>query len=110
MRYYARTDDTYSDEDLSRTFRRQDMANASPENHAAAAWVAGQMAAAQRREFEAHLATCTACQAEVAALLAQQPRSPGGARRPIVQIAIAVILTLTAGFALGWSVWELSHH
>ena len=101
------------------------MQNASPENHAAAAWVAGQMNAQQRQEFEAHLAGCANCQEEVTALLAQvlQPPKPTaaikpeveplvarGGRRRTVQIALAVILTLIAGFALGWSVWQMAHH
>jgi anti-sigma factor RsiW len=125
MRYAARSDDTYSDKDLSRTFRRPVMDNASPGNHAAAAWVAGHMNAVQRQEFETHLANCANCQEEVAVLLAQalQPPKPtapikvevepqvarGGGRRA-VQIAIAAILTLVAGFALGWSIWQVSHH
>jgi anti-sigma factor RsiW len=101
------------------------MQNASPENHAAAAWVAGQMNAAQRQEFEAHLANCASCQEEVAALLAQalQPPKPtapikvevepplaSDGRQRAVRIAIASILTLIAGFALGWSIWQMSHH
>jgi anti-sigma factor RsiW len=65
------------------------MANASSENHAAAAWVAGQMNAVQIAEFEAHLASCASCQEEVAGLLAK---------------------ALVAGFALGWSIWQMAHH
>ena len=101
------------------------MPNASPENHAAAAWVAGHMNALQAAEFETHLATCANCQEEVAGLLAQalqppkatapikvevEPQVPQGGRRRAVQIALAAILTLVAGFALGWSVWLLAHH
>jgi anti-sigma factor RsiW len=125
MRYGARSDDTYCDEGLSRTFLRSVMPNASPGNHAAAAWVAGQMNAVQRQEFEAHLANCANCQEEVAALLAQalQPPKPAapikveveapivrGGRHRAVQIVIAAILTLIAGFALGWSIWQISNH
>jgi anti-sigma factor RsiW len=125
MRYGARSDDTYSDKHLSRTFPRRVMPDASPGNHAAAAWVAGHMNAVQASEFEAHLATCANCQEEVTALLAQalqppkptapikvevEPQVDRAARRRVVQIAIAAILTLIAGFALGWSVWQMSHH
>jgi anti-sigma factor RsiW len=101
------------------------MQNASPGNHAAAAWVAGQMNAAQVAEFETHLATCATCQEEVAGLLAlalqppqvtapikvevEAPVVPGGRGRT-VQIAVAAILTLIAGFALGWSIWQMVHH
>jgi anti-sigma factor RsiW len=101
------------------------MENASPGNHAAAAWVAGHMNAVQRQEFETHLATCAHCQEEVAGLLAQalQPPKPtapikvevvaqvaSGGRRRAVQIALAALLTLLAGFALGWSIWQVAHH
>jgi anti-sigma factor RsiW len=125
MRYGARSDDTYSDEYLSRTFRRPVMPDASPGNHAAAAWIAGQMNAVQRQEFEAHLASCANCQEEVTVLLAQalqppkptapikvevEPQVAPGGRRRAVQIAIAAILTLIAGFALGWSIWQMSGH
>ena len=124
MGYGARSDDTYSDADLSRTFRRPVMPDASPGNHAAAAWVAGQMNAVQRQEFETHLAGCANCQEEVTLLLAQalqppkpapvkvevQPQVTPRGRRRAVQIAIAAILTLIAGFALGWSIWQMSNH
>jgi ferric-dicitrate binding protein FerR (iron transport regulator) len=125
MRYGARSDDTYGDNNLSRTFPRPVMENASSENHAAAAWVAGHMNAVQRQEFETHLANCAHCQEEVSALLAKalQPAKPTaptkvevqppvahGGRRRAVQIAIAAILTLIAGFAIGWSIWQMSHH
>src|SRR5665213_629858 len=100
------------------------MPTASSENHAAAAWVAGLMDATQAVEFEAHLATCANCQEEVAALLAQKLRPPkaapavkaevepkikSGNRRRIVLIVLAAILTLIAGFALGWSIWQMSN-
>ncbi|HEY4340764.1 MAG TPA: zf-HC2 domain-containing protein [Steroidobacteraceae bacterium] len=101
------------------------MANASSENHAAAAWVAGQMNAMQIAEFEAHLASCASCQEEVAGLLAKALQPPQdtapikvevappvtrNARRRVVQIAIAALVTLIAGFALGWSIWQMAHH
>ncbi len=101
------------------------MPDASPGNHAAAAWVAGHMNAVQRQEFETHLAGCANCQEEVTALLAQalqppkatapikpevEPKVVSGGRRRAVQIALAAILTLIAGFALGWSVWHMAHH
>jgi anti-sigma factor RsiW len=101
------------------------MQDASPDNHAAAAWVAGTMDPALRPEFEAHLATCAECQAEVAALRARPtqqlpklaaaikvevaPQPAGGSRRWAVLIAAAAIATLIAGFALGWSVWQMAH-
>jgi anti-sigma factor RsiW len=125
MRYGARSDDTYCDKDLSRTLRRPVMQNASPGNHAAAAWVAGHMNAMQAAEFATHLGTCANCQEEVAGLLAQalqppkatapikvevEPQVAPAGRRRAVQIALAAILTLVAGFALGWSVWLVAHH
>jgi hypothetical protein len=125
MRYGAPSDDTYSDKHLSRTFPRSVMSDASPGNHAAAAWVAGHMNAAQRQEFETHLANCANCQEEVAGLLAQalQPPKPtapikvelapavsAGGQGRAVKIVIAALLTLIAGFALGWSIWLMAHH
>jgi anti-sigma factor RsiW len=114
MRYGARSDDTYSD-----------MENASSENHAAAAWVAGHMNAVQRQEFETHLANCAHCQEEVSAMLAkalqppeppapikvevEPPVAPGGARRA-AQVAIAGLVTLIVGFAIGWWIWQMAHH
>jgi anti-sigma factor RsiW len=83
------------------------------------------MNAVQRQEFEAHLATCPNCQEEVAALLAQalqppkptvpikpevEPKVASGGRRRVVQIVIAAVLTLIAGYALGWWIWQMSHH
>ena len=100
------------------------MQDASPDNHAAAAWVAGTMDPALRPEFEAHLATCAECQAEVAALRARTqqvpklviptkvevaPQPAGGSRRWAVLVVAAAIATLIAGFALGWSVWQMAH-
>jgi anti-sigma factor RsiW len=99
------------------------MQNASPDNHAAAAWVAGTMDPALRPEFEAHLATCPECQAEVAALRArtqQLPRlviptkvevapQPASANARWAVLIVAAIATLIAGFALGWSVWQMAH-
>ncbi|HTB68529.1 MAG TPA: zf-HC2 domain-containing protein [Steroidobacteraceae bacterium] len=103
------------------------MQNAAPgsHNHAAAAWVAGHMNAVQAAQFEAHLATCANCQEEVTGLLAQalqpakataaikvelEPPLVSGGRRRAVQIALAALLTLVAGFALGWSIWKIAHH
>jgi anti-sigma factor RsiW len=101
------------------------MPDASPGNHAAAAWVAGHMNPEQRQQFEAHLANCANCQEEVTALLAQalqppkataaikpevEPHPAGSGQRRTVQIAVAAILTLIAGFALGWSIWQIAHH
>jgi anti-sigma factor RsiW len=101
------------------------MEDAAPGNHAAAAWVEGRMDAVQRQEFAAHLASCAECQAEVAALRAaltqRQPvlvmpipaetesaATSGGTRRA-VQILIAAVLILLVGFALGWSVWQITN-
>jgi anti-sigma factor RsiW len=83
------------------------------------------MNAVQRQEFETHLAGCANCQEEVTLLLAQalqppkptapikvevEPQAAPRGRRRAVQIAIAAILTLIAGFALGWSIWQMSNH
>jgi anti-sigma factor RsiW len=84
------------------------------------------MDAAQRPEFEAHLAGCAQCQAEVAALRAaltqRQPvlvmpipaetehDASGTGRRRAALIVIAALVTLIVGFALGWSVWQMAHH
>jgi anti-sigma factor RsiW len=103
------------------------MEDAAPGNHdhAAAAWVEGRMDAVQQQEFAAHLAGCAECQAEVAALraaLTQRtpvlvmpvPAEPeikasrGGTRRAAL-ILIAALLTLIVGFALGWSVWQMTN-
>jgi anti-sigma factor RsiW len=80
---------------------------------------------ALRPEFEAHLANCAECQAEVAALRARTqqlpklvmptklevaPQPASGRRRRAVLIVAAAIATLIAGFALGWSVWQMAHH
>jgi anti-sigma factor RsiW len=73
------------------------------------------MDATQALEFEAHLVTCANCQEEVAALLAQKLQPPkaapakSGNRRRIVLIVLAASLTLIAGFALGWSIWQMAN-
>jgi anti-sigma factor RsiW len=101
------------------------MQDPSSENHAAAAWIEGRMDAAQRQEFEAHLAGCAECQAEVAALRAaltqRQPvlvmpipaevelKAAGAGRRRAVVIVIAALATLIIGFAIGWSVWQMAN-
>jgi len=72
---------------------------------------------AQRREFEAHLAGCAECQAEVAALLQRRSRQPPAtevAHRPgravrILIGAAVVLVTLIVGYALGWWAWQLAH-
>jgi anti-sigma factor RsiW len=80
----------------------------------AAAWVRGTLNGPQREEFAAHLATCPDCQAEVAALTAQAAQAtPGRAlnlaqRHPTI-IVVCVLLTLVAGYALGWWAWHLVH-
>jgi anti-sigma factor RsiW len=81
---------------------------------------------ALRPEFEAHLATCAQCQAEVAALRTRQtqqlpklivankvevaPQPAGRNRVRAVLMVAAAIATLIAGFALGWSAWQVAHH
>ncbi len=83
------------------------------------------MDAAQRQEFEAHLAGCAECQAEVAALRAaltqRQPvlvmpipaevelKAAGAGTRRAVVIVIAALATLIIGFAIGWSVWQMAN-
>jgi anti-sigma factor RsiW len=95
-------------------------------NHAAiAAWIEGSMTPAQRQEFEAHLATCADCQAEVAAQLkartAAKPEAavPGKTEKPktapatlarrIWAVVICAVLVLAIGYALGWWVWGLAN-
>jgi anti-sigma factor RsiW len=102
------------------------MEDAAPGNHAAAAWVEGRMDAAQRQEFAAHLAGCAECQAEVAALRAAltqrqpvlvmpipaetEPGATASSTRRALLILIAALLVLLVGFALGWSVWQITNH
>jgi anti-sigma factor RsiW len=101
------------------------MEDAAPGNHAAAAWVEGRMDAVQQQEFAAHLASCAECQAEVAALRAaltqRQPAlvmpipaepetgATGSGMRRVLQIMIAALVILLLGFALGWSVWQITN-
>ena len=84
------------------------------------------MDVSQRQEFETHLAGCTECQAEVAALRAAltqrqavlvmpipaEPEAKPRARsaRRGVLLVIGAILILIVGFALGWSVWLMTDH
>jgi anti-sigma factor RsiW len=100
------------------------MQDASAENHAAAAWLAGNMDPAQQQEFAAHLAGCVECQAEVAALRAAQALraqtavatkvesepAPAATKPRAWQVLLAAIVTVVVGFALGWSVWQMAHH
>jgi len=75
------------------------------------------MTAAQRQEFEAHLATCADCQAEVAAVLkartAAEPEAPqarpAGPARRIWAIMIGAVLVLAIGYVLGWWAWGFAH-
>ncbi len=89
-------------------------------NHAAiAGWIAGSLTPVQRQEFEAHLATCVDCQAELAALLkaksaakpqAAPPAAPATpARRIWWAIVLCAGLILAIGYALGWWAWDLAH-
>jgi hypothetical protein len=68
---------------------------------------------AQRPEFEAHLATCAGCQAEVAALrqrrAARRPSTTGRIVR-VLLIATGAVLVLIAGIALGSWAWQVAHH
>jgi len=98
------------------------------ENHAAAAWIAGTLNAAQRQEFEAHLATCPQCQEQCGAMITrtmrqlQEPPPAAAAAQPEVApdksssavgrnvlIALCAALVLIAGFALGWWAWQIAH-
>ncbi|MEJ0006093.1 MAG: zf-HC2 domain-containing protein [Steroidobacteraceae bacterium] len=97
------------------------------ENHAAAAWIAGTMNAAQRQEFEAHLATCPQCQEQCGAMITRTmrqlqeppaavpaqaevtPEKSGGTITRNLLIALCAALVLIAGFALGWWAWQLAH-
>jgi anti-sigma factor RsiW len=108
----ARRDDTF-------------MPEAAPVNHAAAAWVAGELTLEQQLEFETHLAVCAQCQAEVATLRRAQRRArneptvsikvefePPPAERPprsTARVLGAALLVLIVGFAIGWTVWQLAH-
>jgi len=98
------------------------MQDPSSENHAAEAWLAGNMDPAQRQEFAAHLAACAQCQAEVAALRASQTPRPAPAATKVEpapatpatkprawQVLLAALGILIVGFALGWSVWQMAH-
>ncbi len=85
------------------------MQGLSDGNHAAAAWVAGHMGAAERQEFAAHLATCADCQAQVAALLRSQAGQPAKPRRGIWRLLIGGLVILLVGYALGWAIWQLAH-
>jgi anti-sigma factor RsiW len=97
------------------------MQDPSSENHAAEAWLTGIMDPAQRQEFEAHLASCAHCQAQVAALrAAHAPRPPPAtkvepepsapaAKARAWQLLLAALVTLILGFALGWSLWQMAH-
>ena len=86
------------------------------------------MDAAQRQEFEAHLASCPQCQEQVGAMITrtmQQLKEPApvavaheapvtAAKSPntIVRtllIVLCAVLVLIAGFALGWWAWQTAH-
>jgi len=82
---------------------------------------------AQRQEFEAHLASCPECQEQVAAMLAARlphasPPAPAPAptqaepehkraavRLPSWKVLLAGLVTLSVGFAIGWSLWQMAH-
>jgi anti-sigma factor RsiW len=86
------------------------------------------MNAAQRLEFEAHLANCPECQEQVGAMITRQLQQlqeppetavaepsevkadrPGGTARRNVLIGLGAVLVLVAGFALGWWAWQMAH-
>jgi anti-sigma factor RsiW len=102
------------------------MQGESEANHAAiTAWIEGGLTAAPRAEFEAHLATCSDCQAQVAVLLkaaitarteatvSTKPELPQPAPRQPVRllwiIVIGATLLLTVGYAVGWWAWDLAN-
>jgi anti-sigma factor RsiW len=100
----------------------------SSENHAAAAWIAGTMNAAQRQEFETHLASCPECQEQCGAMITRTMQqlhepTPAPAPEPVtvsadrtkrsvgrnVLIVLGAVLVLLAGYALGWWAWQMAH-
>jgi anti-sigma factor RsiW len=102
------------------------MQGESEANHAAiAAWLDGSLSPAQRQEFEAHLATCVDCQAEVTAQLKTKiparteatvsikpelPRpTPRKRARVLWIILIGAVLIVVVGYALGWWAWDLAN-
>ena len=85
------------------------MQGESEANHAAiAAWIDGSLTPALRQEFEAHLATCVDCQAELAARRKVKAATGTPVRR-IWPIVIGAVLVLVMGYALGWWAWQLAH-
>jgi anti-sigma factor RsiW len=86
------------------------MRGESEANHSAiAASIEGSLTPAQRQEFEAHLATCLDCQAEVAALRTLPKAETGTPARRIWPVVIGAVLVLVLGYALGWWAWDLAH-
>ena len=86
------------------------MQGESVANHGAiAAWIEGSLTRAQRQEFEAHLATCVNCQAEVAARRRLPAAATGTPVRRIWPMVIGAVLVLVIGYALGWWAWQLVH-
>lgn len=88
------------------------------------------MSAAQRQEFETHLATCPECQEQVGAMITRTMQQlheppPAAAPEPVavavaadkpgrsvgrnVLIVLGAVLVLLAGYALGWWAWQLAH-
>ena len=87
------------------------------------------MSAAQRQEFETHLATCPECQEQVGAMLTRTMQqlhepTPVPAPQPVdgqrrcdqqrrrvgnVLIVLGAVLVLLAGYALGWWAWQMAH-
>lgn len=103
------------------------MQSESEANHAAiTAWINGSLTPVQRQEFEAHLATCPDCQAQVTVLLkakftenkinATVSNKPAAAKpaprrraRILWIMLIAAVLILAMGYALGWWAWDLAN-
>jgi len=99
-------------------------------NHAAiAAWIQGGMSETERLEFEAHLATCSDCQAEVAAFRRAQAKQPTAAAataaalkpkppattlrrsgQPLWTWLILAVLLVIAGYLLGSWAWQMAQH
>jgi len=84
------------------------------------------MSAAQRQEFETHLATCPECQEQVGAMITRTMQqlhepAPAPAPEPVaadatrssvgrnILIVLGAVLVLLAGYALGWWAWQMAH-
>jgi hypothetical protein len=64
---------------------------------------------ANHEESAAHLATCVACQAQLAALRKRPEAATGTPVRRTWPVVICAVLVLVMGYALGWWAWQLTH-